>query len=259
MACYPLNYAFTGPGTEHKKRFMQDVFHQASVLSFPSLLLSEWMQKFYDFEGNKVKIIPHQNSQSPCQNSLVEEDIFFDHEKFNLLHAGSLFEQRNPIPLIEGFLEFMSDNLEIKDQCQLYFVGPISPTFSHKINKLKSNNVKFFPSKKFNLKKKASVNIIIEANNEDISPFLPAKFSQCITANKPILYLGPRNSEVMRLLGPEYKFSAKIDDVNRVKAVIGDLFNNWKRKREFSYNQELIKYLGSEHLKKIIESIILHD
>lgn len=263
MACYPLNYAFTGPGTEQKKRFMQDVFHHASVLSFPSLLLSQWMGKFYEFESNKVEIIPHQNSQSLCLNSLIAENKFFNQEKFNLLHAGSLLDQRNPIPLIEGFLEFMNDNLEFRDQCQLFFIGPISPTFSQKINDLKSNNVKFFSSKKFdltfNLQKKASVNIIIEANNEDISPFLPAKFSQCIAANKPILYLGPRNSEVIRLLGLEYKFSAQVDDVKKIKAVIGELFNDWKRKKEFGFNQELINYLGSEHLKKIIESIILHD
>ena len=87
--------------------------------------------------------------------------------------------------------------------------------------------MKFFPSQNFdlalNLQKQASVNIIIEAENEDMSPFLPAKFPHCITANKPVLYLGPSESEVIRLLGPEYKYSVKLDDVNEIKTLIVEL------------------------------------
>ena len=263
MACYPESYAFIGPGTEQKKLFMQAVFDRAKFLSFPSLLLSEWMQKFYDIESKKVKIIPHQNSHISFQNSVVEENMFFDHKKFNLLHAGNLLGQRNPVALIEGFLEFMKDNSESVNQSQLSFIGPISPTVLGKFNELKSENVKFFPSQNFdlalNLQKQASVNIIIEAKNEDMSPFLPAKFPHCITANKPVLYLGPSESEVIRLLGPEYKYSVKLDDVNEIKALIVELFNNWKRQKEFSFDNELVHYLGSEYLEEQLDSIIGYE
>ena len=40
MACYPKSYAFNGPGTEQKELFLQAVFDQAKILSFPSQLLN---------------------------------------------------------------------------------------------------------------------------------------------------------------------------------------------------------------------------
>lgn len=263
MACYPKSYAFIGPGTEQKKRFMQTVFDQAKFLSFPSLFLSEWMQKFYQFDNQKVKIIPHQIAHGLEKKPQIILDSFFDDKKFNLLYAGNLLGQRNPIALIEGFLQFMKDNRELLDQFQLSFIGPISPALSNKLHEFKSENVKFFPSQNFDfvldLQKQASVNIIIEAENEGMSPFLPAKFPHCIMANKPILYLGPSNSEVIRLLGPKYGYYSKIDDVKKIKAVITELFNNWKQYEDFSFDHELIHYLGSDCLQEQLDGIIAYD
>lgn len=263
MACYPKSYAFKGPGTDQKKRFLQAVCNHATVLSFPSFLLSEWMQKFYRFDTKKVKIIPHQIAQGLEQKSELIVESFFDDKKFIILHAGNLLGQRDPMPLVQAFKELQNENSRFINQCQLSFIGPISPNHAKKIQKSNLSNVRFYPSQNFeitlDLQKQASVNVIIEAENEGLSPFLPAKFPHCLMANKPILYLGPEESEVMRLLGPNYKFISPFNNVNKIKSVINELFKNWKLEKEFSYDSKIIDYLGYEKLKIEIESIICND
>jgi len=263
MSCYPKSYAFKGPGTDQKKRFLQVICKHASFLSFPSLLLSEWMQKFYRFDTKKVIIIPHQIAHGMEKKSELTVESFFDKKKFIILHAGNLLGQRDPMPLVQAFKELHNENSKFIKRCELLFIGPISPNHAKKIQKSELSNVRFYPSLNFeitlDLQKQASVNVIIEAENEGLSPFLPAKFPHCLMSNKPILYLGPEESEVMRLLGPNYKFNSPFNNINKIKSIINELFKNWKLEKEFSYDSKIIDYLGYEKLKIEIESIICND
>ncbi len=48
----------------------------------------------------------------------------------------------------------------------------------------------------------------------------------------------------MRLLGPNYKFISSSNNVNKIKSLINELFKNWKLEKEFSFENEIIDYLG---------------
>ena len=261
MACYPKSYAFIGPGTEQKKLFMQAVFDQAKFLSFPSLLLSEWMQKFYRFDRQRVKIIPHQIAQGLNKKSDIRYDSFFDNKKFNILYAGHLLSQRNPLSIIEAFNLFLGKHKNFRDDCRLTFIGPVSSVWTDKLKEFASDHIKFFPAKDFEvtiqLQQQASVNIIIEATDEQ-SPFLPAKFPHCIFSQKPMLLLSPLKSELRRLLGENFPFISIPTDTTSIFLNIEQLYNNWKEGKEYEYVDTLQYYLKKEYLFGVMEEILSH-
>jgi hypothetical protein len=107
------------------------------------------------------------------------------------------------------------------------------------------------------LQGKVSVNLILESVASE-SPFLPGKFPHCVTANKPILHLGPEKSEVKRLLGEDYNFHAVADDVDKISELIEVLFNEWKNlKKELKLDRkDLEDYLSPKFLKSQLGNFI---
>lgn len=108
------------------------------------------------------------------------------------------------------------------------------------------------------LQHQVSVNVILEANTE-INPFLPGKFPHCVKANKSILALTSKNSELIRLLGNDYEYWANPDDIQKIKTILTQLFVKWEHNPESLKldRDDLEKYLSLDSLKTIIESIKL--
>lgn len=261
MACYPKSYAWDSPGTYQKKEFMQAVCDHALFLSFPSLLLSEWMQKFYRFDSKKVKIIPHQIDRVLDKKSELRDKSFFDKKKFNLLYAGHVLSQRNPLPIIDAFNLFINKYCGSIDNCQLTFIGPVSSVWKNKLTEISSDHIKFYPTQDFEfiiqLQQQASVNIIIEAN-DDHSPFLPAKFPHCVFSQRPMLVLSPLKSELRRLLGATFPFISSPADTQAILENIKQLYENWKEEKKYTYEGSLQSYLKEGYLIEVMEEILSH-
>jgi hypothetical protein len=259
---YPKPYDFLVPSYKYKEQLLFDFANKAAYSGFPSLLLKEWMGKFAPNFLKTGVVIPHQLVE--IENKKVQLPDFFDPNKFSLLHAGSLFGERNPVGLIEGFFKFLEANPEAKNTTQLILIGGISENHSDVFEKHKNkegNLISINKSLPFNivyqLQYSVSINIILEAKS-DISPFLPGKFPHCVAANKKMLVLGPENSETRRLLGSDYDYWSEIDNVTLISKLIEKLYFEWKANpNEMLLNKpELLDYLGVNHLKKIIDKII---
>lgn len=260
FSCYPMPYDWKEPGYKIKERFFKTLSNNAQYSAFPSLLLKEWMgSHFINF--NKTGIVfPHQLIE--LDTTKIALPSFFESNKFTLLHAGNLMKPRNPEGLIIGFIEFLKKNPKAKKDACLLFVGDASyhgkmlrqyelviPELSLQIKKINFDVA-------YKLQKQVSVNIILEAKAE-ISPFLPGKFPHCVSANKPILHLGPKKSEVFRLLGNDYEYHSEIDDFEEIASLIGKLYNKWKEnKDDLALNRKDIEiYISSSFLKEQITNL----
>jgi len=256
---YPDPYKWSEPGYKQKVDFFRQVSEKCRWAAFPSLLLAEWMQQPFPQFKEKVTIIPHQIINEEHKNNF-ELPEYFDPEKFNLLHAGNLMKQRDPLPLIEAFQIFLENNPNAINDVRLLFLG----NGSFHIDNLKAREKEIkqlYVSEGYvaydlvmKMQYEASVNIILESVAE-VSPFLPGKFPHCLAANKPILHLGPAKSEVRRLLGNEYAFYAEADAVKNIVKILEKLYHNWKINDEgFKLNRlDLEKYLSAVNLKEQIE------
>ncbi|MAP79616.1 MAG: UDP-glycosyltransferase [Aequorivita sp.] len=236
---YPSPYEWNEAGHLQKEKFFLEVANSAKWLGYPSKSLSQWMGQFHDVFIEKAVILPHQMPSS----SLIKKTYlpnFFEKDKFTVLHAGNLLKQRNPFPLIEAWQIFLRNLPEAANNSQLLLVGSSSyhqPKLSTTCNAIPSiyisNGAMHYNQVRL-METKASANIILEAVSE-ISPFLPAKFPNLVQANRPIIHLGPKNSESRSLLGENYKYAANAGDVQGIVSLLNIMYTEWKNS-PFKFN-----------------------
>lgn len=256
---YPKPYNWKEPGYKQKIKFFNKVAKHCKWVAYPSQLLKEWMEdKFQDFE-RKGLIIPHQIDEDVNISTVLPK--YFNSKKFTLLHAGNLMKQRNPIPLIKAFQIFLNQMPDATDNVQLFLIG--SASYHKNVLKDYSNIIPQlyvrYSNENFEsvmaMQKAASVNIILEAVSQ-ASPFLPGKFPHQVNSNKPILYLGPKNSETLRLLGKDYPFASKANDVNDIAKKINSLYVNWLKNSKVKFDRTDLKYyLSKQYLDSLISQL----
>lgn len=260
MSYYPKPYKWNEPGYEKKIQFFESVSKESAYVIYPSLLLKEWMDKYYPHFMSKSIIIPHQVSTS----IKIKEEVpnYFDKNQFTVFHAGSLMKPRNPKGLVEAFQLFLKNNPQARNNAKLLLIGKNNFYLKY-LNRKKNEIPQMYISEGYvdfntvlTMQKHASVNVILEAKAE-ISPFLPGKFAHCILADKPILHLGPSNSETMRLLGENYTYHSSIDNVNEINKKIERLYNLWLNSKDklFLDREDIKDYLSVTNLKKVISKI----
>lgn len=256
---YPRPYNFVPHGYKQKRYFFKDITKKAKRVVFPSLLLKEWMQSYFvDIKGKSL-IIPHQLRSI----DFSEEDLpnYFNEKKFNLLHAGSLLDLRDPKPIVEAYKTFLNKVPEAKNDTGLFFIGKASIFTNYLLQQQKQMpqlyvSKDYVPfNKVYAMQQSASVNIILEAKSE-ISPFLPGKFPHCVAANKPIFLIGPYYSECKRILGDSYPYQFDFADVDKLTNAMIETYRIWQDdKAKLNLNRkDLMQYLSSKYLKEVIET-----
>lgn len=258
---YPRPYNWIESGYKQKEQFFKDISEKAKYIAFPSMLLKEWMGSYFPNFLTKGIIIPHQIGNIEDTTTIIP--TYFNTEKFNILHAGNLMKERNPIFLMEAYNNFTGQYPEAKEHSNLLLIGPAGDHIES-IKKAalqisgviyKNENVAF--SEVQFMQNNAAVNVILEAKSE-ISPFLPGKFPHCIMAEKPILLLGPYYSESKRLLGEAYPYWSEIDDVAKITEHIEILYTLWLQKKspDLPVYTDLKAYLGTIYLKKELNKLL---
>lgn len=257
---YPRPYNWIEVSHAQKENFFGEVSLKARYSGFPSKLLMEWMGSYFENFLNTGIVIPHQESGYQIKDPSLPD--YFDNSKFNLLHAGNFMKQRSPKGLLEGFLKFLENNPNATADARLLLIGPADyhlkllegyKKFEPQIH-IEASSIPF--DTVYNLQMNTSVNIILESKSE-ISPFLPAKFPHCISANKPILLLAPYYSEARRLLGEDYPYWSETDDVQKIAGIIQEVYQIWKiDPGSVSMNRkDLEEYLSASYLKSVIEKL----
>jgi len=256
MHSYPRPYDWVEPGHQLKRDFFWQVTEKSKYVIYPSQLLADWMGGYYYNQKEKEIIIPHQISKVEINFNLVPD--FFNPNDFNILHAGSMMDARNPTTLISAFELFLDKNPEAKKHSKLLFIGKKS-RFDDLIKKRQIKNPQIFISQGYlpfqnvmAMQESASVNVILEAIGT-VSPFLPGKFPHCIQARKPILLLGPYYSESKRLLGESYPYWSEINDLEQIQAHISKLYQCWLENSNIIMDtSDLLYYLSPKYLRKTL-------
>jgi hypothetical protein len=263
MHLYPRPFAWVEAGYRKKWKFIRDISERASYSAFPSKLLKEWMGSYFSNFLNTGILIPHQIISFPQDR--VQCPDFFSANNFNLLHAGTLLDQRSPKALVKAFQLFTKIHPEAVPHAKIIFVGGQS-VYTPWLKEMSNEIVGLIISEDYipfrqvlQMQQLTTVNIILEAKSE-ISPFLPGKFPHCIQADKPILLLSPYYSESYRLLGNQYPYWSENDNVNKIAQLIGELYELWFNKTSIKpYKPELHEYLSEIYLKETINKLLIND
>ncbi|RXG12330.1 UDP-glycosyltransferase [Leeuwenhoekiella aestuarii] len=256
---YPKPYDWVQPGSVQKEVFFKKVAQKAQWLGYPSQCLQDWMGTFDAHFKTKGIVLPHQPSEAKVEESIFPE--FFDPDHFNVLHAGNLLKQRDPFPLIQAWNLFLEKYPEAQTHAKLLLIGPGAyhePELS-KVCKETETIYRYSGSMDYEqvrlLEHQSAVNIVLEAAAE-VSPFLPAKFPNLVKANLPMLHLGPKHSEVRRLLGDDYQYVSEAGNIQTIYKLLIKLYDAWSLNKDFQLSTEIKEYFSSKYLGELIKGII---
>ena len=259
FASYPRPYDFVESGHQQKRKFFLKLAGKTAYAAYPSKLLAEWMESYYNPLKGKAVIIPHQvNPSEPLMTGLPG---YFRKDAFTIVHAGALMNARNPLGLIRAYKRFLAENPKAGGHSQLLFLGKKS-IYTKKFLQVKEALPQLYSSNEYIpfstillIQHFAAINVILEAKGA-ISPFLPGKFPHCIQAGKPILLLGPPCSESRRLLGPQYPWYSEIDDEEKICKILSSLYSNWLEGKGSGYSEELHYYLSFKYLQQVMNQVV---
>lgn len=211
----------------------KDIIQKAWKVSFPSQLLMEYMATYFPDITKKGFVLPHVG----CSLHSAPKEPYTDtpslpKEKINIVHLGSLLEQRNPNNLIQAIIDLQNKHPWIKNEVCFLFIGTVSKKIILDFDKLPENilfysrRYNYFQSLQFTNESDGA--LIIEADT-DFSPFLPGKFADIAYLKKPFFLLTSDHSELVRIMGKDYAYKAPNYRKELIAEKLGSFITDIKR------------------------------
>lgn len=128
-----------------------------------------------------------------------------EHSEFWISHIGSLLAGRNPENLWLALSELLNENEDFRKKFRLKLAGRISDSVLESIQaaglqEFLENKGYISHSEALKLQRQSSVLLLLEINSEETKGIIPGKVFEYLSANKPILAVGPANWDAEQIL-----------------------------------------------------------
>ena len=154
--------------------------------------------------------------------------------KFTLSHIGTLLSNRNPIVLWEALSELCSENPEFSKDLLIQLAGSVSDAILISIQKygLMDQCIALgylSHQKAIQLQYNSQVLLLIEMNLPETKAIIPGKLFEYLAAKRPILAIGPIDSDVEKIIeetnsGSYFDYSEK----EKLKKQIGLFYSEYR-------------------------------
>ncbi|WP_298238321.1 glycosyltransferase [uncultured Algibacter sp.] len=181
--------------------------------------------------------------------------------KFTLAHIGSLLSQRNPLNLWKALSELIKENDDFAKDFQLNLIGSVSDevinTIRYFVLSNYLNNIGYVSHKEaIKYQKKSQVLLLVEINSEETRCIIPGKLFEYMISNRPIIAVGPKDSDVEKIIketntGDYFLY----DDFEVLKNTILKHYKAFKMGELQSHAIGLQKYSRKELTKLLAELI----
>ena len=181
--------------------------------------------------------------------------------KFTIAHIGSLLSERNPKHLWEALSELINENEAFKADFELKLIGVVSDDV---LQEIYSHNLKDYTNvvgyvshdDAIKAQMQSQVLLLIEIDSEDTKAIIPGKLFEYMISNTPILAIGPKDSDVERIIkstntGAYFFYEAN----NTLKSQILAYFNAYKENALVTQPIGLKPYSRKELTKTLSELI----
>jgi hypothetical protein len=157
--------------------------------------------------------------------------------KFSITHIGSLLPERNPQILWKALREIALKRNNFKDDLVINFIGKVNINikddikYNHLENNVVYHNYIEYKDTIPNLLK-SQILLLIEADNDESSFVIPAKIFEYINSSRPIIAIGPKDSEVKHIINKTKSGKYFLyDEYEEVLKYIEDSYELYKIKK----------------------------
>jgi glycosyltransferase involved in cell wall biosynthesis len=181
--------------------------------------------------------------------------------KFSFAHIGSLLSERNPEVLWQVLGDIVRDDKVFQSQFQLNLVGAVSKEV---LESLDAHNLSQFVNlvgyvshdDAIRYQKQSQVLLLIEIDSEDTKCIIPGKLFEYMVSNRPILALGPKDSDVAQIMvstntGDYFEYS----EYDNLKQKVLQHFDAFRHRNLQSHGIGLQQYSRKELTKKLSDLI----
>ena len=248
VALYPPPYFYKWTREQlQQQQMFQRLISAATFLTFPSLLLQQLMEKHYKHVREKSYVIPHLPHRSMVKYQVETAATVANTVTCTMLHAGALHGVRNPAALINAFQKLRG---ELSIHPRLVFTGARygdsdaqRAAWAEEQIIINQKRVTYLES--LQEIKAADVLVILEGDNPE-SPFLPGKVPDYVYANKPVLLLTGAKSEIMRIFGSNYPYTASPADEAAIEKALRMLLSDIANHKAVLPGGELLAYFDAQ-------------
>ena len=183
-------------------------------------------------------------------------------KKFSISHVGSLYNERNP-EFLWDIIDELSENLQgFKEDLQINLIGNNNKKIKQNLSKRVFNDCvvcyDYVEHKKaIEFMCSSQVLLMLEVDDDESSYAIPGKLFDYLNSNRPIISIGPEQSEVREILsntGSGKFFNYK--DYNSLKLYLEKLYENYVNNLSISDNNYNIDNYNRKNLtSKLVEII----
>ena len=211
-------------------------------------------KEFQSITNKPIEVITNGYDVEPISN--IELDT-----KFSISHIGSMLSKRNPKVLWQVLSEMVNEDKQFSNDLQLNFIGLLSDDVQATIQKYNLSdyiiNVGYVSHKEaITYQKKSQILLLVEIDSEDTKCIIPGKLFEYMVSNRPIIALGPKQSDVETIIketntGNYFYY----DDYESLKQILLNHYDAFQRKALQSHPIGLQKY-SRKSLTKQLSTLI---
>ncbi|MDQ3395011.1 MAG: glycosyltransferase family 4 protein [Bacteroidota bacterium] len=224
------------------KAMEKQVLKRADKIITVSKKLAEDLQKI---GGRSVAVISNGVDTEDYAHILPE---FQKSDKFRISYFGLLNEMRNPMVFWETMEEMASEDAEFEQELELNLAGIVSESILHDLKNFPKVHSKLVMhgylshEQVFKECSRSSLLLVILNNTENAKWIIPGKLFEYLSMGKPILMLGPVDSDAADLLNQlKTGYLSTFHDKETIKRVLMEAFSEYKRggSIKVSYDMEM--------------------
>ncbi len=183
-------------------------------------------------------------------------------EEFSITHIGRLLPERNPKILWNALKELCIINKNFKNNLKINFIGNVSENLRNemKTNDLE-NSVVYHNYIKYNdtipYLIKSQILLLIESDDNESSYAIPAKIFEYINSGRPIIAIGPKDSEIKLIIdetksGKYFLYS----EYDELLSYLSNSYYKYESKNLHSTSINIDKYHRKNLAKKLSQIIL---
>jgi glycosyltransferase involved in cell wall biosynthesis len=183
---------------------------------------------------------------------------------FTMAHIGSFLSDRNPKVLWQVLRELTMENEGFKVDFQLKLIGKISQEVLDTIASFGLENhivnLGYISHKEAVLEqRKSQVLLLIEINSEETKSIIPGKVFEYIVSDRPILAIGPKNSDFAEIItSTNTGVFFTYDEKERLKSILLQYYNHFKQDA-LKVNAVGLQQFSRKNLTEQLAKILLNN